>query len=423
MNKKKSPDETGNEKYSYISRSFSYEGRRYFVKGKTESECTEKKHEKLAELRRGASAVSSSMTVSAWAESWLQTYIKPKVRKAGADKLRGTMSQKNFRMYENMLRNYVLPAVGGMKMREVKDIHLIRILNSRSDMSFSHVSKLRIVLKSMFSQALASRIINFDPSLKLSLPAAEKGRRRSLTPYEREIFEAVASECPYGLWMRFLLGTGIRPNESAALKVAMMNLKDAENATVSITSAVESGSRVIGMPKTEASVRVVPIPADLVPELREAVAGKSPFSFVFTQADGESMLSETSIRRRWESFSRRMDLAMGAETTLRGHIYDPSDLDENGKPLYPDKDGNPRNGHKLAPDLVLYCLRHTYCTDLKRAGVPLKIAQYLMGHADIATTANIYTHSDEEDVKDAAFLINSHRGKSASVENTVENIK
>ena len=25
----------------------------------------------------------------------------------------------------------------------------------------------------------------------------------------------------------------------------------------------------------------------------------------------------------------------------------------------------------VAPDLVPYCLRHTYCTDLQRAGVPL----------------------------------------------------
>ncbi len=50
----------------------------------------------------------------------------------------------------------------------------------------------------------------------------------------------------------------------------------------------------------------------------------------------------------------------------------------------------------LAEDFTPYCLRHTYCTDLKKAGVPLGIAKDYMGHADISTTANIYSHCDND---------------------------
>jgi site-specific recombinase XerD len=50
----------------------------------------------------------------------------------------------------------------------------------------------------------------------------------------------------------------------------------------------------------------------------------------------------------------------------------------------------------LADDFVPYLLRHTYCTDLKKQGVDLRIAKDLMGHADIKTTANIYDHDDGE---------------------------
>ena len=52
--------------------------------------------------------------------------------------------------------------------------------------------------------------------------------------------------------------------------------------------------------------------------------------------------------------------------------------------------------YPLADDFVPYCLRHTYCTDLQKAGVDVRTAQKLMGHADISTTANIYTHQDDE---------------------------
>jgi site-specific recombinase XerD len=49
----------------------------------------------------------------------------------------------------------------------------------------------------------------------------------------------------------------------------------------------------------------------------------------------------------------------------------------------------------VAEDLVPYCLRHTFCTDLQDAGVPINVAKYLMGHTDIAVTSKIYTHQTD----------------------------
>lgn len=60
----------------------------------------------------------------------------------------------------------------------------------------------------------------------------------------------------------------------------------------------------------------------------------------------------------------------------------------------------------VSDDLVLYCLRHTYCTDLETAGVPINIAKYLLGHSDIAVTSKIYTHTGETAIENARNLIN-----------------
>lgn len=59
----------------------------------------------------------------------------------------------------------------------------------------------------------------------------------------------------------------------------------------------------------------------------------------------------------------------------------------------------------LFSQLQPYCLRHTYCTDLQRAGVSLNVAKYLMGHSNISVTANIYTHTTEDVLLDAAKKI------------------
>lgn len=42
-----------------------------------------------------------------------------------------------------------------------------------------------------------------------------------------------------------------------------------------------------------------------------------------------------------------------------------------------------------------HILRHTYNTRLEEAGIPGKIRQYVMGHANLDTTENIYTHTQE----------------------------
>ena len=44
------------------------------------------------------------------------------------------------------------------------------------------------------------------------------------------------------------------------------------------------------------------------------------------------------------------------------------------------------------PYRKFHALRHTYATKLFERNVPLKTVQLLLGHADISTTADIYTH-------------------------------
>ena len=65
----------------------------------------------------------------------------------------------------------------------------------------------------------------------------------------------------------------------------------------------------------------------------------------------------------------------------------------------------------IAPDLTPYCLRHTFATDCARAGVPLETVRWLLGHADISTTANIYQHRDSTALKAGMALLDGSGGK------------
>lgn len=52
------------------------------------------------------------------------------------------------------------------------------------------------------------------------------------------------------------------------------------------------------------------------------------------------------------------------------------------------------------PKITPHICRHTYCTNMAKSETSVKTLQYLMGHADIATTMNVYTHLKLEDTKD-----------------------
>lgn len=329
----------------YVRKTARYNGKKYEATGKTELEAMTKLAEKLAAAKRGEAVVGGSMTVDAWYKEWKALYKEPK-----------GLTPKSLVMYDEKYNGYIKPRIGRMKLRDVRDVHLQRILNDQAGMSASHVKKLRMVMQEMFKRARQSRLIPYDPAELLELPEVTSGGHRTVTEVERAAILAVAENHRAGLWVLTLLYTGMRPGETAAL---MWSDVDFARNEIHVHAARESGTGVIKAPKTAAGVRDIPIHAALLPKLQAAQG--EPFTPVFPTQAGTRQ-NASSLRRLWSSFCRALGAHMGTE---------------------------------VADDLTPYCLRHTFCTDLQRAGVPINVAKELMGHADIQTTANIYTHRDQ----------------------------
>ena len=340
----------------YIRKTARLNGKKYEATGKTELEAMTKLAEKLAAAKAGQQAVGGSMTVNAWYKEWKATYKDPK-----------GLTPKSLGMYDEKYNGYIKPAIGHMKLKDVKDVHLQRILNGQAGMSFSHVEKLRRVLRELFRRAWKSRLIPFDPSEDLELPKATTHQRRALTDQEQELLKKVclANLDYFGLWFLTLLYTGMRPGEAAALNWVDV---DFENNEIHIHSALESGTRNIKAPKTAAGIRDIPIHAELLPLLQEAKG--APFSPVFLTAH-KNRVNHGTWDRFWRACKRAMEIELGSKMK-RNKILE----------------------SRLAPGLMPYCLRHTFATNCVRAGIPLEIVRWYLGHEDISTTANVYEHPD-----------------------------
>ena len=214
---------------------------------------------------------------------------------------------------------------------------------------------------------------DMPPGIRAALDAMDKkGVKkgivlRPITAAERRHILALAQEHRAGLWVLTILYAGLRPGETAALSWKDI---DFDRNEIHVYKAIESGTKTVKAPKTPAGVRDIPMRQELRDRLLDAQG--CPDDLVFPAPAG-GVRSANSLQRLWGSFAHALDLHMGAKV----------------------QDGVITK-HALAPDLTPYCLRHTFCTDLQRAGVPINVAKELMGHANISVTANIYTHRDQK---------------------------
>ncbi len=120
----------------YIRKTARYNGKKYEATGKTELEAMTKLAEKLAAAKRGEEAIGGSMSVNAWFEQWLAAYKEPK-----------GLTAKSLGMYREKYNGYIKSRIGTMKLRDVKDIHLQKIMNEQEGMSSSHAIKVRQVMQ------------------------------------------------------------------------------------------------------------------------------------------------------------------------------------------------------------------------------------------------------------------------------------
>lgn len=344
-------------KDGYYRTSIVFEGKRYQVAGKTEAEAYKKAGKLRSELESGRRKKRQGVTLATFAKEWLETY-------------HGTDTE-NDKRYERIVKGIIVPELGAKKVRDITESDLQRFLNEHSDYSFSQLSKIRMTLKQMFHKARKNHLIVDDPAEDLVLPDCKKGTHRSLTPYETFLLLKAANERPDGLYMKIMLYCGLRPQEVDVLQWKYVDLK---KKVIYVRQALKHKTTVIGAPKSDAGERDVPIPDILLNELQAVSAG--PDEFVISR-NGKH-LTESSRYRLWKAIYKRMDILAGA-VVYRNEVVK----------------------HAIDQDLDLYCLRHTYCTNLQSSGVALNVAKELMGHDDVTVTANIYTHAVSDNLHDA----------------------
>lgn len=175
--------------------------------------------------------------------------------------------------------------------------------------------------------------------------------------------------------MFILFETGLRISELCGLTVKDI---DFEERTINIDKQLQytGGKKAyIELTKTNAGTRVLPMRDEVYEAFKRVISSRKKqkiekiidnySGFLFLNSNGKPMLAyhwEKKFQHSVEKYNK---------------IY-----------------------KEELPKITPHVCRHTYCTNQAKRGIGVKTLQYLMGHADIQTTLNIYTHLRLEDAKD-----------------------
>lgn len=333
---------------------------RHFL-GRTAAECEKKYREALVNFEAQQRAAAEGPVFETVAQEWwLQAHpgLKP-----------GTL-----RSYKASY-NAAMEHFGGRRMAEIKPQDVAAYLKKLKTQGLAQATmrNRHSVLNLIFAYWCTDMGGDANPSL---LVRNLKGKKAERVPPEDAAIERVKAhpEGKMGLLALVAMYTGLRLGEIMALTWADIDL---EGRVLSVTKSVSWGNNrpVISTPKTKNAVRQVPILEPLAARLAEE--GRRPAGEYLISGTQEP-LTASQHRKRWLAYCKELGLAHEAgEYTAY-----------NGK----------RQAHWQV-DVTAHQLRHYCATLLDQAEVPMKARQLWMGHADIHTTMQIYTHKFTDEMQ------------------------
>jgi integrase len=220
-------------------------------------------------------------------------------------------------------------------------------------------------------------VIDRDPSIGLSKPAAEVEERRALTDAERTAALKVGNEHPEGLLLLLLYYTGMRIGEATGLQWGDI---DFTGRLINVSRDMDYKTGELGDVKSEASVRSIPMCDELADVLRPCRSFGAAFVLPSDKAHGP--LPKASLVKRW----KRLVIAMlEADPSIERKEVGSRKGDK--KP-----DGKREEIPVYGSVLTAHYFRHNYASLLYDADVDILSAQKFLGHAKVETTLKIYTH-------------------------------
>ena len=310
-----------------------------------------------------------NMTVKECVERYLKTKtgVKPQTRQ-GYQTVQNQLSKEPF--YSKKIREI-----------KVSDAKLFLIQLQQNGKSYSSIHTIRGVLRPAFQMAVDDDLLVKNPfQFELVGVVVNDSHTREAISKEqmRKFLKFVHDDRNYAKYYEpfcILFYTGMRISEFCGLTLKDI---DMEKRIIDINHQVQRSSKMeyyCQSTKTNAGTRKLPMTEEVY-ELFKTILAERPKDLPEKMVDGY-------VGFLYRDKNGMPEVAMHWEHRLKHAVNRYNEIYRVQMP-------------KITPHVC----RHTYCSNMARAGMNPKTLQYLMGHSDIGVTMNTYTHLGLDDAKD-----------------------
>ncbi|WP_251867728.1 site-specific integrase [Enterococcus malodoratus] len=304
---------------------------------------------------------SSNSTFQEAADLWLANYKK-------------TVTASTYSRTDIIFNKHVLPKIGNIKLAKITTAYCQKVINNWHDKGSSKQYPLFVnYMNKVFKYAINIGLATDNPVANVIVPPAKEDRQKKLKLYTKEQLQSFLTiidneQNPYlkirdYTLFRLLAFSGCRIGEVLALTWKDINFTTNE-LSINKTIAKGEGYYVSQTPKTKSSNRKIVLDEKTISQLKrwklEQVKflfklGYSKPAFIFTNEQNKFTINQ-AVADRYALYRERAEL----------------------------------------PYIGLHGFRHTHASMLYNAGADHKEVQERLGHANIKTTMDTYTHLTDD---------------------------
>ncbi|WP_124065717.1 site-specific integrase [Clostridium sp. E02] len=276
----------------------------------------------------------------------------------------GRIKDQSIHVIKSQLRS-INDLVGNIKVKDLRQSHIEAFRRTYIKMGkTARYNQCLITIRAIMRYAVRKDIVARDVTEGLLKAKHEVKTKRSLTNAERDLIDKAAFNKFERCFVSLLLYTGLRKSEALALNLSDLDFTHKKiNVCKTLITSKKVNNCLQDNTKTKAGKRQVPIPSPLLPILEEYASDRKGILFPSRTGD---YIGNGSMCNHWSNILKKLQAVSNTP---------------------------------LAEDITPHTFRHTYASDLYKSGIDIKQAQYLLGHDDIKTTLDTYTHFGYADVK------------------------
>ena len=320
-----------------------------YVYGKSYKEAKEKLTFAKVNAKEKIKRISSDMTVSDWFDKWLDSQKRIK--------------RSSYTTYSSNINKHIKKKLGKIKLKMLTDEHIQNFIDDLSkELAAKSVSSVFSILRLGLTDAYEKNL-SVELCRKIKLPKVKRKEVKVFTKIEQKAIEQYIEQSAYpndiGILICFY--TGIRIGELCALD--LNRDIDLKRGVISIQHTLyrvksENGNKKtelrISTPKSESSIRDIPLPKFLIAKL-SAIENGSGF---LIQKNGK-FIEPNVYARRYKKILEELDI----------------------------------------PYRKFHATRHTFATRALEIGMDIKTLSEILGDSSPTVTLNLYSQSLPEHKK------------------------